>query len=120
MTAISKHTAAMGINLQKSTLRKTAFKMCNLISLAHIFVYDVKQEMRGDKRVSQLTQLQLASKTTYDVLQDATPRLLDALGVEATVKLMNNVALCNSDTNSAMEAAFSNDGNKLINPSPAR
>ena len=88
--------------------------MCSLISLAHIVIHDIKQEMRGDKRLSQLTQLQLASKTIYDILRDATPRILYTPNVESTTKLMDDFTLQNSYTASVVEAAISNDNNKLV------
>ena len=90
--------------------------MCNLINLAHIVVHNVKHEMRGEKRCSQLTQLQLAAKTTYDVLRDATPRSLDALDVESTAKLMDDFALRNSYNGTVVESTTSNDNNELIKP----
>ena len=110
----------MEIKPLKNTLHNTAFEMCNLISLAHIVVHDIKQEMRGDKRVSQLTQLQLASKTTYDILRDETPRLLDTINVKSTTKLMDDFVLWHSYTASVVEVAFSNNNNKLIKASIAK
>ena len=116
MTAIAKRTAAMEISIRQSTQRKTAFEMCDLISITYIVIHDVRQDLRGEKRTSQLTQLQLAHKTTYDVLRDATPHLLDALEVCDTATLMAEYATHNSYTDSVVESALSDEENELIKP----
>ena len=90
--------------------------MCDLISITYIVIHDVRQDLRGEKRTSQLTQLQLAHKTTYDVLRDATPHLLDALEVCDTATLMADYASHNSYTNSVVESTISNDDSELIKP----
>ena len=90
--------------------------MCDLISITHIVIHDVRQDLQGEKRTSQLSQLQLAHKTTYDVLRDATPHLLDALNVCDTATLMAEYATHNSYTNSVVELTISNDDNELIKP----